>query len=123
MRLLAALLLLAALPASARAGTLFSVRADGSGQTTLARDAKTGFGSTPCRRADGTITALVERPTRRSDRTYLVVRPGAKPRWKAPPGGAILDATFSPDCARVAELYYVFPTKGDDNGLLIRDTS
>ena len=124
MRFLVALLVLAAaVPSSAHAGRLLSVRVDGSGRTTLASDAKASFGPTPCRAADGTITVLAERPSRLSDRSYLIVRPGAKARWKRPPGGEILDATFSPDCTRVAELYYAFPTKSDLSGLLIRETS
>jgi Tol biopolymer transport system component len=123
MRFLAALLMLAAtVPSSAHAGRLLSVRVDGSGQTTLASDPKASFGPTPCRAADGTITVLAERPSRLSDRSYLIARPGAKARWKRPPGGEILDAAFSPDCTRVAELYYVFPTKSDLSGLLIRET-
>ena len=124
MRFLAALLVLAAaVPSSAHAGRLLSVRVDGSGQITLASDRKASFGPTPCRAADGTITVLAERPSRLSDRSYLIARAGAKARWKRPSGGEILDATFSPDCTRVAELYYVFPTKSDLSGLLIRETS
>ena len=84
MRFLTAVAALAA-PSSAHAGRLLTVRVDGSGQTTLASDPKASFGPTPCR---ATARSPCWRNARAGSPPEPDRPPGAKARWKRPPGGS-----------------------------------
>jgi hypothetical protein len=109
-----------AMPASAEAGTLLSVPAAGGRATVVGRAAGAYFGQ-PCWRADGSLTARVERAKRNP--AIGVFRRGAAPRWRAVDEYAH-GADFAPGCKLVAETIYGFEQDPQfDGGILIRETS
>ena len=108
--------LLVSIAAPAHAGTLYSVPAAGGKPTVIVRSAGTSFGPL-CRRADGAIVSLTETRGRRRFGTFVA---GAKPRWQAA-DEYVLGADFSPGCASVAEVHYVFEDdRRGRGGVLVR---
>ena len=107
-------------PASAEAGTLLSVPAAG-GRVTKVGAVAGAFFNTPCWRSDGAMTARLER--RKAVPAYGTFRAGAAPRWRAVDPD-VIDATFAPGCALVAEAHYGFDDDPQyDGGVLVRDAS
>ena len=109
-----------AVPASAEAGTLLSVPAAGGRPSVIVRDAGAYFNQ-PCWRADGSLTARLERA--KSGPRIGIFRAGAAPRWRRLEEYA-LGADFAPGCKVVAETFYGFEDDPEfDGGILIRESS